>query len=114
MSFGVQGSTDAANLVGQQQQQGSTQNLRPFANLDLSEDQRTQIRQIMSDARSQGLSESQVQTQINAVLTPQQQQTLQQDVQTAQSSGSGHHHHHSHGSGGPSSIISPISGESSS
>ena len=66
--------------------------LRPFANLDLTEDQRKQIRQILQTAQSQGTSQSNVQTQIDAVLTPEQQQLLQADLaqlQAAQSSNNG-------------------------
>jgi Spy/CpxP family protein refolding chaperone len=59
----------------------TSNSLRPFANLDLTEDQRTQIRAIFQQAKSQGLSQTQVQQAINAVLTPAQQQTLQSDIQ---------------------------------
>jgi Spy/CpxP family protein refolding chaperone len=55
--------------------------LRPFANLNLSEDQRSQIRSIFQQAKSQGLSQTQVQQAINAVLTPDQQAQLQSDIQ---------------------------------
>ena len=56
MSFGVQGVNDP---FGTAQQSGdASTNLRPFANLDLSSQQRTQIRSILSNATSQGLSES--------------------------------------------------------
>jgi Spy/CpxP family protein refolding chaperone len=82
-----------------------SQSLRPFANLDLSEDQRTQIRSILQQAKSQGLSQTDVQNQIDGVLTPDQQTTLQSDVQNARSASSGHHHHH-HGGGGQASSSS--------
>jgi Spy/CpxP family protein refolding chaperone len=59
----------------------SSNSLRPFANLDLTEDQRTQIRSIFQQAKSQGLTQTQVQQAINAVLTPAQQQQLQSDIQ---------------------------------
>jgi len=108
MSFGVQGVNDP---FGTAQQSGdASTNLRPFANLDLSSQQRTQIRSILSNATSQGLSESQVQSQIAGVLTPQQQQTLQADQQS-QGSSAGHHHHGHHG-GGQSSVTSPTSASS--
>ena len=45
-----------------------------------------------------------MQSQIDAVLTPAQQQQLQADVQTAQRAHSGHHHHH--GGGGSASQTS--------
>jgi Spy/CpxP family protein refolding chaperone len=96
MSFGVQGVTDP--LAAAQQDASASTNMRPFANLDLTAGQRTQIRSILSNAKSQGTSESQVQSQINAVLTPQQQQTLQTDLQQGQGSQAGHHHHHHGGS----------------
>jgi Spy/CpxP family protein refolding chaperone len=63
---------------------GSTTSLRPFANLNLTEQQRTQIRSIFQQAKSQGLSQADVQQQINAVLTPTQQAQLQSDIQAFQ------------------------------
>lgn len=68
----------------------------PFANLNLSADQQQQISSILSDAQSQGLSPSQVQSQINSVLTPTQQQQLQTDVSQLKA----HHHHGGHGGHG--------------
>jgi Spy/CpxP family protein refolding chaperone len=85
----------------QSQTQAQTQN-GPFSNLDLTQSQKQQIDQILQTAKTQGLAPSVVQTQINAVLTPAQQQTLQTDVQNAQSAHSGRHHHH-HGGGGSAS-----------
>jgi Spy/CpxP family protein refolding chaperone len=78
MSYGV----SSASLFGSTSQtDGSSSNsLRPFANLNLSEAQRTQIRSIFQTAKSQGLSQSQVQQQIGAILTPAQQTTLQSDL----------------------------------
>jgi Spy/CpxP family protein refolding chaperone len=78
MSYGVQG----ASLFGSTSQTGSTSStsLRPFANLNLTEDQRKQIRSIFQTAKSQGLSQTQVQQEINAILTPAQQTTLQSDI----------------------------------
>jgi Spy/CpxP family protein refolding chaperone len=67
----------------------TTSTLRPFANLDLTEQQRTKIRAIFQQAKSQGLSQTQVQQQINAVLTPAQQTTLQNDISQFQSQQSG-------------------------
>lgn len=57
----------------------------------ISSAQQQQIQQILQDAQSQGLSISQVQNQINAVLTPAQQQQLQNQI------GQHRHHHHSGG-----------------
>lgn len=107
MSFGVQ------TIAGSDptQQSGTTSSsLRPFANLNLTEDQRTKIRSILQTAKSQGTSQSDVQQQINGVLTPDQQATLQSDVQNAQSARSGHHHHH----GGGGQTPPPASDASSS
>lgn len=109
MSFGVQGVTDP--LAAAQQETSASTNMRPFANLDLTAGQRTQIRSILSNAKSAGTSESQVQSQINAVLTPQQQQTLQTDLQQGQGSQAGHHHHHHHG--GSSSATSSTTSSTS-
>jgi Spy/CpxP family protein refolding chaperone len=53
----------------------------PFSNLNLSSQQQSQIQDILSQAKSQGLSPSQVQSEINNVLTPDQQKTLQSDLQ---------------------------------
>jgi Spy/CpxP family protein refolding chaperone len=66
----------------------TTLSFRPYANLDLTEDQRTQIRSIYKNAKSQNLSQSQIQSQIDSVLTSSQLATLKSD-QAAQSSGSG-------------------------
>jgi Spy/CpxP family protein refolding chaperone len=84
MSFGVQ----SAGLFGTSTSTGdSTSNsLRPFADLDLTEDQRTQIRAIFKTAKADGLSQSQIQDQINAILTPTQLATLQSDLANASSS----------------------------
>jgi len=79
--------------IGQSQQQGG-----PFANLNLSSAQQTQIQQILQKARNEGLSQAEVQAQINAVLTPAQQATLQQNVQNQ-----GQHHRHGASNSGSSS-----------
>jgi Spy/CpxP family protein refolding chaperone len=78
LSYGVQ----SAGLFGSSSQtSGSTStSLRPFANLDLTEDQRKQIRSVLKTGDSQGLSQSEIQQQINAILTPAQQSTLQSDL----------------------------------
>jgi Spy/CpxP family protein refolding chaperone len=109
MSFGVQGVNDP--LATAQQDGPAGTSLRPFANLNLTAGQRTQIRSILSNAKSQGTSEAQVQSQIAAVLTPQQQQTLQTDLQQGQGSSAGHHHQHHHG--GQSSAASSTTSSTS-
>jgi len=78
VSYGVQ----SAGLFGSTSQtDGSTStSLRPFANLDLTEDQRKQIRSILKTADSQGLTQAEIQQQIDAILTPTQQSTLQSDL----------------------------------
>ena len=88
MSYGVQ----SAGLFGSTSQTGGTSNsLRPFANLNLTEDQRTQIRSIFKTAKTDGSTQAQIQQQIFAILTPTQQTTLQSDIaaQTTSSQGSG-------------------------
>ncbi len=94
MSFGVQ---TIAGSDPTQQSGATSSSLRPFANLNLTEDQRTKLRSILQNAKSQGTSQSDVQQQIDSVLTPDQQATLKSDVQNAQSARSGHHHHHGGG-----------------
>jgi signal transduction histidine kinase/Spy/CpxP family protein refolding chaperone len=73
----------------------------PFSNLNLTTTQQNQIQQILQNAQTQGLTQQQAQAQINAVLTPAQQATLQQDLQ-------GQHHHHRHGGGGGGGAASSI------
>lgn len=75
----------------------------PFANLDLTSQQQTQIAQIFSQTASSGQQQSwsQILSQVNAVLTSSQQSTLQSDIQTLKAD-----HHHGgghHGDGGGSS-----------
>jgi Spy/CpxP family protein refolding chaperone len=73
----------------------------PFANLNLTPQQQQQIQSIFSQSQqnssssngsngSNGQSLSQIISQINAILTPQQQQTLQSDLKTLKA---GHHQH---------------------
>jgi Spy/CpxP family protein refolding chaperone len=65
----------------------------PFANLNLTSQQQQQIAQLFSqNASGSGTGESlgQLLNQVNALLTPQQQQTLQSDVKSLRT---GHHHH---------------------
>jgi hypothetical protein len=70
----------------------SQQSLQPFANLDLTEAQRTQLRSIFSAAKQNGTSQADVESQVNAVLTPAQQQALATDIK-ADGGRSGRHHH---------------------
>jgi hypothetical protein len=70
----------------------SQQSLQPFANLDLTATQRTQLRSIFTSAKQNGSSQADVQKQVDAVLTPAQQQTLASDIKTGSHHG-GHHHH---------------------
>ena len=53
--------------------------MRQLANLDLTEAQRSQIRSIAQNAKTSNLSAAQLQSQIDTVLNPQQQATLQAD-----------------------------------
>lgn len=87
MSFGVQGTTSDP-WASQQTGGSSSTSLRPFSNLNLTEDQRTKIRSILQTAKSQGTSQSDVQSQVNAVLSPSQQQTLQSNLQQIAASSS--------------------------
>jgi hypothetical protein len=73
------------------------QSLQPFSNLDLTEAQRAQLRTIFSAAKQDGTSQADVQKQINAILSPAQQQTLAGDLK-ARGAHSGHHHHDSNAS----------------
>ncbi len=88
----------------------SQQSLQPFANLDLTEAQRTQLRSIFATAKQNGTSQADVQKQVNAVLTPAQQQTLASDLKA----GGGHFgHHHHHDSDGSSASSTPSSSAAS-
>jgi Spy/CpxP family protein refolding chaperone len=62
----------------------SGQSLQPFANLDLTEAQRTSLRAILANAKKTGESKADVTKQIDALLTPAQQQTLASDLKPAQ------------------------------
>ncbi|MGD0472780.1 MAG: hypothetical protein ABSB70_06135 [Candidatus Velthaea sp.] len=88
----------------------SQQSLQPFANLDLTAAQRTQLRSIFATAKQNGTSQADVQKQVNAVLTPAQQQTLASDLKA----GGGHFgHHHHHDSDGSSASSTPSSSAAS-
>jgi len=79
------------------------QSLQPFANLDLTEAQRTQLRSIFTSAKQNGTSQAEVQTEVNAALTPAQQQTLASDIKAGAGHFGGHHHHAADASTTPSS-----------
>ena len=64
-----------------------TTNLRQFANLDLTEDQRTKLRSIAQSAKTSGISASDLQSEIDGVLTPDQQAKLKTDMASAGHSG---------------------------
>jgi hypothetical protein len=76
----------------------SGQSLQPFSNLDLTEAQRTQLRAVFTNAKQNGTSQADVQQQVNAVLSPAQQQTLAADLKA----GGAHHGHHHHADSGSS------------
>jgi Spy/CpxP family protein refolding chaperone len=87
MSFGIDTSTLLSSQYPDSTTTNGTTGLRPFANLGLTEDQRTKIRSILQDAKNQGTSKADVQSQIDQVLTPDQQAQLKQS-QAAQSQSS--------------------------
>jgi Spy/CpxP family protein refolding chaperone len=70
----------------------------PFANLDLTAQQQQQIAQIFRQSSTSGEppTPTQIFDRVQNVLTPQQQQTLQNDLETMHA---GRHHHHHHGGG---------------
>jgi len=71
--------------VGAQNQQS----LQPFANLDLTEAQRASLRAIFTNAKKTGESQADITKQVDAVLTPAQQQTLASDIKAGPGQGSG-------------------------
>jgi hypothetical protein len=77
----------------------------PFANLNLSSQQQQQIAQIFNQSSSgNGQSWGQLLNQVNAILTPQQQQTLQGDVKSLR----GGHHQHDAGSSDANDALSEL------
>jgi Spy/CpxP family protein refolding chaperone len=83
MSYGVQ----SAGLFGTTSIDGSAStSLRLFSNLDLTEDQRTQIRSIFKNAKAEGLTQDQVQQEINSIFSPSQLATLQSNSSSEASS----------------------------
>lgn len=90
MSFGVQSAgLFSTSVLASTTSSTTTNSLRPFANLDLTEDQRKKIRDIFKTAKADGLSDTQIQDQINAVLTPDQLTTLENDIATSASGTAG-------------------------
>jgi len=115
MSYGISGlgSYNPAPVTNGSSTSSSNQT-NPFANLNLTSQQYASIESILQNAKSGTLTPSQVQSQFLSVLTPQQQQTLQGNLQQAQGSrghGHGHGHHHHGGSGSSSSAISGVSSD---
>jgi Spy/CpxP family protein refolding chaperone len=98
MSFGIQGVTSVSSSLSLLSATTNAAN-GPFSNLNLTTDQQNQIESILSTGKSQGLSFSQINSQINQVLNPAQQQTFQSDLQQVQAHRGGGHHHHHHGGG---------------
>jgi hypothetical protein len=90
-SLSVSASNSLASVSSAQQLGGL------FSNLNLTSAQQSQIQQILQNAKTQGLSPTQVANEINNVLTPTQQSQLQADLAKLKQ-----HHHHHHGGGGGS------------
>jgi Spy/CpxP family protein refolding chaperone len=84
MSVSPTSISGTTSTYGPQQPSNPFSTSGPFGNLDLTSQQQSQIQDILSKAKSQGLSPSQVQSEINNVLTPDQQKTLQSDLQKLQ------------------------------
>ncbi len=80
MSFKSSATSAASQLPATGAEPASSPSLRPIANLNLIEAQRSQIRSIFQDASVQGLSQDQVRGRIEAVLTPAQRSQLQSDL----------------------------------
>lgn len=92
------GSSYLVNATNTSATIASSQQAGLLGSLNLTQSQQQQIGQILQNAQNQGLSPIQVQNQIYNVLTPAQQQQLQNEV------GKQRHHHHHGGSGGASAI----------
>jgi len=105
MSFGTTSVSGSSSTYGSQQPPNPFSTSGPFGNLDLTSQQQSEIQNIFSQAKPQGLSPSQVQSQINNVLTPDQQKTLQSDLQKL--------HAHRHGQESSDSSSSSDASDSS-
>jgi hypothetical protein len=65
----------------------------PFANLDLTTQQQSEIQQLLnSNSQSGSQTPTQLFQQVENILTPQQQEQLKTNLETS----SAHHHHHHH------------------
>ena len=120
MSFAIQGVSSspfllqtvstAASVTVPSTASGTTD---PFSNLNLTSTQQQQVQQVIQDLQSGTIAPSLAQSQINAILTPQQQQTLQTDLQQIKGAHHHHHggghHHHSSSTSTASSSASPLS-----
>jgi hypothetical protein len=100
-----------ATALAQSASQNAALAASPFANLNLTGQEQTEIQSILQRAQSSSLSFAQVANQIDAVLSPSQQTTFQQDLSTFQAQHKQHHHHH--GSGGSSDLFSDLAAEMS-
>jgi hypothetical protein len=98
-----------SSASSQASQTSQTATTDPFSNLNLTASQNAKLQSILASAFSQKLPQSQVLSQIDAILSPQQQTALQGDLQ--QMHGSGHHHKHHGGGSGSSSTSSLDSGD---
>jgi Spy/CpxP family protein refolding chaperone len=116
MSYGISGVSNTSSTDGT-----STPSLRAFSNLGLSDTQTSQIRSILNAAQQNGTSQSDVQSQIDAVLTPAQQSTLSSNSSsnsnytsvtanstTATTTTAATHAHHGHHGGGKGSGSDPF------
>ena len=115
MSYGVQGVSTSPYLTAATASTSPSNTLQappdpfadpngPFANLNLTAQQQQQIQQIFSQNSNSGTqTPTQLFSQVESVLTPQQQQTLQSDLETLKS-----HHHHDDGSANSSNPLSQL------
>jgi hypothetical protein len=67
------------------------------------------LRSIFTSAKQNGTSQADVQSQINAVLTPTQRQALASDIKAG--AHAGHHHHNSSDSAAATSSVSDTSAQ---
>ena len=116
MSYGVQGVSTSPYLTAATASTSPSNTIQappdpfadpngPFANLNLTAQQQQQIQQIFSQNSNSGTqTPTQLFSQVESVLTPQQQQTLQSDLETLKS----HHHHHDDGSANSSNPLSQL------
>jgi hypothetical protein len=101
---GISGVSAAASYATVPNVAQSTTLPSVFANLNLTQAQQQQIGQILQNAKNGNLSSTQLQSQIDSVLNPQQLAQLKSEL---------HHHHHHHASQSSSSSSSSTSGTTS-